>query len=330
MKIQDFVKNKANVVSGIYAIICMDTMRSYVGSSYNILQRIKQHLQQLKSGKHYNQELQKDFNAEYTYIEILEQVDDVDKLPERESYWCSYGYNLYNTDINHCKVIPELSQRDLNRLNKKINVDKSGCWIWIGSYRGKRPRFSINQDFYLTYRLVYKLYNPDWSCKHLLCHTCDNPKCVNPKHMFLGSHYSNVRDCNNKFRHSKKLNKDKVNYIRQLYLTNLMIKAKDIQKLLLQKYQLELSTVNINGILRNKIYIDTNYKYKKNSKRIALQGLEVGGSKYSREIIDDILYLREIGYKLDDVSCIISGRHKVTISYQYIHKICSHKVRLHK
>lgn len=54
MKIAEFIKNKANAISGIYAIICSKTWRSYIGSSCNIKKRLEVHYQQLKKGNHDN------------------------------------------------------------------------------------------------------------------------------------------------------------------------------------------------------------------------------------------------------------------------------------
>lgn len=59
-----------------------------------------------------------------------------------------------------------------------------------------------------------------------ICHSCDNPSCCNPKHLFLATHFENMQDRDNKGRKNQKrgiengapkLTDDKVRYIRQRY-----------------------------------------------------------------------------------------------------------------
>lgn len=182
------------------------------------------------------------------------------------------------------------------------------CWLWIGDkYPNQYGRF-YNKGTKKRYRatLIAYLLNYGSVDEDLyICHSCDNPICVNPQHLFLGTCLDNNRDRNNKFRDARKVNKAIVSIIRKLYLENVQITSKSIQKFLFKNYDIKLSTVGINCILKNKTYHDLTYNYKKKNKRLILQGLNVGGSKYSREIIDDILYLRQVGYKLNDISCII-------------------------
>jgi hypothetical protein len=51
-----------------------------------------------------------------------------------------------------------------------------------------------------AHRLAYKNYYGDFDRKLLVCHKCDNPSCVNPKHLFLGTQKDNMQDKINKKR----------------------------------------------------------------------------------------------------------------------------------
>lgn len=75
------------------------------------------------------------------------------------------------------------------------------CWLWMKAvnrygygdvaFRGKRTNAS---------RAAYFLNHPKADESLVVCHTCDNPKCCNPKHLWLGTAGDNVRDCNKKGR----------------------------------------------------------------------------------------------------------------------------------
>lgn len=110
-------------------------------------------------------------------------------------------------------------------------VDKTsnpnGCWEWTGP---KMPagygKFYYNSLFEYSHRYSFTLSNGPIPPGLVICHRCDNPSCVNPEHLFLGTYKDNAQDCLKKGRHkfgqlkgsknaSAKLTEDQVLKIRE-------------------------------------------------------------------------------------------------------------------
>jgi hypothetical protein len=60
---------------------------------------------------------------------------------------------------------------------------------------------SMNGKKYRVHRLFYEFYNGPFDQTLDVCHTCDNPICVNPAHLWLGTHKDNMADCRAKDRY---------------------------------------------------------------------------------------------------------------------------------
>lgn len=89
-------------------------------------------------------------------------------------------------------VIPWTMDR-LERYSEK--VPESGCWLWIHGVGSKGyGHTSIDGKHIEAHRLAWLLAKGSDAGRLCVCHRCDIPSCVNPAHLFLGTHRDNVRD----------------------------------------------------------------------------------------------------------------------------------------
>lgn len=79
-------------------------------------------------------------------------------------------------------------------LNEKL-VDQNGCWISpsIGS-RGYGQLSFRGMRNVSSHRVSFNTFNGEIPSKTYVCHKCDNPRCYNPQHLFLGSAQDNIQD----------------------------------------------------------------------------------------------------------------------------------------
>lgn len=106
---------------------------------------------------------------------------------------CGRPFLINNSTQKHCSITC--------RFWSKVSVsDIDDCWIWNGSLNNKGyGTFNVDGASELSNRVVWLLAFGEWPTLFAL-HHCDNPKCVNPNHLFLGTHIDNARDRESKGR----------------------------------------------------------------------------------------------------------------------------------
>lgn len=118
--------------------------------------------------------------------------------------------------------------------SRTLQSDEDSCWLWLGktTMRGYGQIGAGGKSMY-AHRVAYTVHHGPIEDGQVICHTCDNPSCVNPSYLFAGSQRDNLRDMATKGRsthgernHQAKLTASDVEAIfalRELGLTQAVI-----------------------------------------------------------------------------------------------------------
>ncbi len=88
-----------------------------------------------------------------------------------------------------------------DRLLAKVKVNQTTeCWECATAPNGEYGRIRINGKQHLSHRVSWEVHNGVIPCGMFVCHRCDNPRCINPEHLFLGTHSANMADMSSKGR----------------------------------------------------------------------------------------------------------------------------------
>lgn len=153
-------------------------------------------------GKHPMAYLEKsiEINAAYLSYSLYNEKEPIYMIHSCGKSLCINPDHLTCNEIAYRFGEGFKSMEDLIK-NKSI-VKENGCWEWCGTFdKDGYGCLKLRKKTTSAHRLSFEVFKKEKIDDKCVCHTCDNRKCVNPDHLWLGTNSQNILDCLIKKRH---------------------------------------------------------------------------------------------------------------------------------
>ena len=150
-------------------------------------------------------------NGERRYAHSVSYEEFVGVIPDGMvvSHECS-NYACINPEhlsLRRCQRHPLSEESPGDRIRAKVSIDKrTDCWNWTGATANGYGVLNFGGQV-RAHRLAYETFVGPIPDGLLVCHRCDNPRCVNPGHLFVGTNSDNTRDMVSKGRQRNQITK---------------------------------------------------------------------------------------------------------------------------
>jgi hypothetical protein len=192
--------NCPDVVSGVYGIIHYKDKKIYIGSSYDVFHRLREHVRGIIGGWHSNEVLSKVDASNLSFV-ILDYCEEADLLDCEHDIINKFSPSqMYNSSLGsyNLKDLKPWLERSIEKGDmEKYKVSENGCWEWVGGVdKGGYGKFNVSvrskKKTLKPHRVMY--YKEYKEYPKLIRHTCHNRLCMNPNHLLSGSSRQNAND----------------------------------------------------------------------------------------------------------------------------------------
>lgn len=296
--------------SGIYCIKNLTNNKVYIGSSINIYNRLTEHFSRLKKNRHPNKQLQSDFKDSHKFIcKVVFLCTKEELLANEFMFFNIYSniYSMYNKTCGYKEF--DINKVDYNKFYSICNKNTLlGCW----NCKSKDYHsYSIDNKRYMAHRISYFINNPNDNQQQLICHTCNNKRCINPNHLYAGSFQENAKDNS-----ETNLNFIYHNLIRNITYSNNMITRREILYLVNDYYDTSMSYDSFDNIINNKVSPNEDWKCP-----YILRDTE----KLSNINWDIVHYIRCQTGKINEILQNVMKKYNITTTESTIRRIIKNK-----
>lgn len=186
-------------------------------------------------------------NSEKRKIYINEYVRKIGRVKKYPCETC--GMECYK---KYAKAFCSDQCRFLSHVDMKEDVYE--CWLWkSGKNRRGYGKTNINSKNIAAHRMSYMLFKGELPDDKLVCHTCDNPSCVKPAHLWLGTTEENTADMVEKKRSlfGEKHSKAKIT-VKDVIAIRELGKEGIVQEKIAQKFG--LTSGYVNSIIKKRVW----------------------------------------------------------------------------
>lgn len=198
-----------------------------------------------------------------------------------------------------------ITQDDIQRFMSKITERENGCWEWTGSrHQIGHGYFSVGRSIIYAHRFSYVMAHGDIPKDLYVCHSCDNPWCVNPKHLFAGTANDNTQDMMNKGRNlytTRRLSESEVIEMRTMY-ANGGVTIKDVAD------KFGVSRHSAGNVIRGKSHVEYSGAISRNnSNHISDEKADMIRREYPASGLSMRAFAESVGVDYSTVANIVNG-----------------------